>query len=110
MDSKLLCEVIQGIETVAGIETFLVFLVATLDFFVVAGRVGANELVPDAKRGSGGFKERREIAPAVGKAIGELKAVIRLNTFHPDSPASIPLDQLIQEIGRGVGELFGVGS
>ena len=56
MDGKLLCEVIQGIKAVAGVEAFLVLLVAALHLTVVARGVGADELVSDAQLGSGRFK------------------------------------------------------
>ena len=54
MDGKLLCEVIQGIKAVAGVEAFLVLTVATLHFAVVAWRIGTDELVADTQF-SGGF-------------------------------------------------------
>lgn len=85
VDGELLCEVIQGIKAVARVKAFLVLPVASLYFSVVAGRVGADELVSDAQRGNGGFKQSRQIPPAVGKTVGELKAIVRLDTFHPDS-------------------------
>ena len=47
MGSELSGEVIQGVKAAAGIEAFLILAVTTLHFTVVAGRVGADELVTD---------------------------------------------------------------
>ena len=79
-----------------------------LHFTVVTRRVGADELVPNTQPGGGGPKQRREISLAVGEAIGKFKAVIRLDAFHADSPAGIPLEQLFQKICGGTGGLFWV--
>ena len=92
-----------------GVKAFLVLPVAALYLAVVPGRVGADELVPDAQRGSGGLKERWQTPLAAGKAVCEFKAIVCLDTFHPDTPACIPFDQLIEEISRGIGALFRVG-
>ena len=109
MDSELHCKVIQGVKTVAGIEAFLILAVTALHFTVVARRVGSDELVADTQVGGGGLKQSREIPLAVGETIGKFKAIIRLDTFHADSPAGIPLEQLFQEIGGGTGGLLRVG-
>ena len=93
----------------AGIEALLVLPVAALHLAVVAGCVGTNELVPDAQLGGSGFKQGRQIPSAVRKSVSELKAIIRLNTFHPDAPAGIPLEQPFQEVGRGIGGLLRIG-
>ena len=90
----------------AGIETFLVLPVAALHLAVVARRVGTDEFVSDAQSGGSDFKESGQIFLAVGEAVGELKAIVCLDTLHPDTPAGIPLDQLFQEIGGGIGGLF----
>lgn len=110
MEGELLCKVIQGVEAVAGVKASLVLPVAALHFSVVAGRVGTDEFVADAQPGSGGLKEGGQIPPAVGKAVGKLKAIVCLDTFHPDTPACIPLEQPFQEVGGGVGALFRIGS
>lgn len=94
----------------AGVKAFLVLSVAALHFAVVAGRVWADELVPDAQPYSSGLKEGGKIPLTVGKAVGELKAIVGLDALHPDTSACIPLEQLFQEISRGVGALLRVGS
>ena len=58
MDGELLIKIVQRIKTVAGIEAFLVLPVAALHLAVVAGRVGADALVPDPQFGGSGFKAR----------------------------------------------------
>jgi len=50
MDGELFCKVIQRIKAVAGVKPFLVL--------PVAGRVGADALVPDPQFGGSGFKAR----------------------------------------------------
>lgn len=50
--------------------------------------------------GSGSLKQRRQVAFAVGKTVGELEAVVRLHTFHLDFTARTPPCQLLQEIRR----------
>ena len=108
MDGKLFGKVIQGVKTVAGIEALLILAVTTLHFTVVARRVGTDELVPDTQLGGSGLKQSREIPLAVGETIGKFKAVIRLDAFHADSSAGIPLEQLFQKICGGTGGLFWV--
>ena len=110
MDSELSGEVIRGVKTVAGIKALLILAVTSLHFTVVAWSVGADELVPDTQLGGSGLKQSREIPLAVGETIGKFKAVIGLDTFHADSSACIPLEQLFQKIGRGRGGLLRVGS
>ena len=90
MDGELLCEIVQRTEGVAGVKAFLILTVAALHLTIMPRSIWANELMPDAKLGSSPFKQRRQIAFAVGKAIGELKAIVRLDTFHLDTAASMP--------------------
>lgn len=94
VNGKLFVEIFEGKERVAGIEPLLVLAVAALDLAVVAGRVGANELVADAQLGGGLLKQCRQIPLAVGKPVGEFKTVVRLDTFHIDPTACIPCGQL----------------
>ena len=110
VNSELFRKVIQGVKTVAGIKAFLVFSVAAFYFAVVARGIGSDELVADAQLGGSGLKQSREVPLAVGETIGKFKAVIRLDAFHADTSACIPLEQLFQEIRRGIGGLLWVGS
>ena len=56
MNGELLCEVIQGIKAVAGIETFLVLPVAALHLAVVSRGIWTDELVADTQVGGGLLK------------------------------------------------------
>ena len=82
MDGELFREVIQRVKRVAGIETLLILAVAALDLAIVARGVGADQLMPDAKRGSSPLKQRRQIALAVGKTVGKFGPVVRPDIFH----------------------------
>lgn len=109
MDRKLLVEVIQGIKAVTGVKAFLVLPVAALYFAVVSGGIGTDELMPDTQLGGSGFKQGGDVPLAVGKAVGKLKAIVSLDTLHPDAPSGIPLEQPFYKVGGGVGGLFRVG-
>ena len=109
MDSELPGEVIQGAETVAGIKALLILAVTALHFTIVAWSIGADELVADTQLGGGGLKQSGKIPLAVGKTVGELKSIVSLDTFHADASTGVPLEQLFQEIGGGIGGLFRVG-
>ena len=106
VDSKLFGEVIQRVKVVAGVKPFLVLPVAAFRLAVVAGCIRTDEFVPDAWFSGGSFKQGGKVPLAVGKAVGELKTVIRLDALHPDASAGIPFDQLFQEIGRGISGLL----
>ena len=92
MDGELLGEVAQGIKAVAGVEAFLVLTVAALHLAVVARRVGTDELVADAQLGGNGRFKQGRAAPAcpLEEAVGELRAIVGLDAFHPDAPAGVP--------------------
>ena len=94
MYSKLLFKVSKGIEAVGRVETFLVFPMAALNLAIVPGRVRPDELMADAELLRCRLEQGGQIPFAVGKAVGELKAIVCLHTLHPDAPASIPLYQL----------------
>ena len=108
VDGKLLCKVLERIERAARVEAFLILTVAALDLTVVPRCVRANEFVPDVQLGSRLFKQRRQIALAVGKTVGKLKAVVRLDTFYLDTSALIPFCQPTEEVCGGIGRLLRV--
>ena len=97
MDGELFREVIQRVKRVAGIETLLILAVAALDLAVVARGIRADQLVPDAQLGRSPFKQRRQIALAVGKTVGKFGPIVSLNTLHLYAPAGVPRPQLPQE-------------
>ena len=81
VDGKLLCEIVQRIEGMAGIEAFLVLAMAALDFAVMARGIRTNELMPNAQLGSCLLKQCWQITFAAGEAIGKLGTVVCLNAF-----------------------------
>ena len=109
MDRKLLCEIVQRIECVAGIETFLVLTVAALHLTVVPRGIRANQLMPDAQLSSRPLKQSRQLALTAGEAVGKLGTVVRLDTLHLDPAACIPRGQSAQEISRRIGGLLRIG-
>ena len=109
MDSELLCKVVQRIECVAGIEALLVLTVAALHLTVVPRRIWTNELMPDAQLSSRPLKQCRQIAFTVGKTVGKLGTVVRLDTLHLDPAACIPRGQPAKEISRRIGGLLRIG-
>ena len=63
-------------EAVRIVEPLLILAVAAFHLPVVAGRVGADQLVPDSKPRSGQFKPRRQVFFTVGEAVGKLKTIV----------------------------------
>lgn len=109
VDSKLFCKVCQGVKGMGIVKAFLVLPVAPLNLPVMPWGIWADQLVPNPQFRSRPFKHGRDVPPAAEKAVRKLKAVIRLDAFHADAPARIPLHQAFQEVGRGVSGLFRVG-
>ena len=110
VDSKLLGKIIQREKAVGGIEAFLILAVASLDLTIVARGIGTDEFVADTQLGGSSLKQSGQKPLAVGKAVSELKAVIRLDAYHADSSVCIPLEQLFQKIRGGLGGLLRIGS
>ena len=110
MDGKLFCEIIQRIKAVAGIKTLLILAMAALYLTVMSRRIGANQFMPDAQLSGGKLKQSGQIPSAGAETIGKFKAIVRLDAFHPDTSASVPLEQLFQKVGGGIGRPFGIGS
>ena len=109
MDRKLLCEIVQRIEGVAGIETFLVLTVAALHLTVVPRGIWANQLMPDAQLSGRPLKQSRQVMLTAGEAIGKLGTVVRLDTLHLDPTARIPRGQFAKKISRRIGGLLRIG-
>ena len=93
----------------ARVKPLLVLAVAALHLAVVAGRIRANELMPDIQLSSRLFKQRWQVALAVGKSIGELEAVVRLDALHLYASALIPFCQFAEEVRGGIGRLLRIG-
>ena len=75
---------------------------------VVARCVWFYELMPDSQISSRFLKQSHLIAFAVGKAVGEFKAVVGLDTLYPDTPAGIPLEQPFEKVSGRIGGLLRV--
>ena len=94
----------------AGVKALLIFPVTTLHLAVVSWRVGTDQLVPNAQIHSSDLKQSGQVLLAVRETVGELKAIVRLDTFHADASAGVPLEQLLEEISRRKGVLLRIGS
>ena len=70
---------------------------AALYFSVVSGRVRTDELVSDPQIPGSLFKEGRQVTPAVGKTIGELKAIVGLDALYPDAPVAYHLNSFLRK-------------
>ena len=47
---------------------------------------------------------------SVRKTVGKFQSIIGLDALHANAFTSIPLHQVFQKVGRGVGRLLWVGS
>ena len=84
----------EGIETVCVVKALLVLTMAAFHLSIVAGRIGADELVANSQLSGRCLKEGSQIALAAGKTIGELKTVIGLNALDSNAFAGKMLDDL----------------
>ena len=82
MCSELHTKIGKREEAVRIVEPLLILAVAAFHLPVVAGRVGADQLVPDSKPRSGQFKLRRQVFFTVGETVGKLKTIVCLHAFH----------------------------
>ena len=94
MGSFLPTKVGEGIETVCVVKALLVLSMTAFHLSIVAGRIGADELVANSQMSDRCLKEGFQIALAAGKTIGELKTVIGLNTLDGNVFAGKMLDDL----------------
>ena len=67
------------------VESTLILTVTALNLAVVTRRIRPYELVPDAKVGSGLFKERDQVAVRLRETVGELKAIVCLSAYHGEA-------------------------
>ena len=100
----------ERVEAVGVVEPFLIFSVAALDLAIVAGRIRANQLMAEAQVGGSGLEERLAAAVLDGEAVGELGAVVGLDTLDLDAVAGIPGDRFLQEVGGRIGAVLLVGT
>ena len=76
------------------IESLLVLTMAAFHLSVVPGSIGTDELVANSQLSGRCLKEGFQVALAAGKAIGEFKTVIGLNTLDGNAFAGKMLDDL----------------
>ena len=77
------------------IETFLILTMTVFHPSIVAGSIGADELVVNFQLSSHCLKEGFQLALAARKAIGELKTVIGLNTLDGNTFAGKMRNDLV---------------
>lgn len=103
VNRKLVCKIVERVETVAGVKTLLVLTVATFDLAVMPWGIRANQFVPDPQLSSGLLKKGWDIPFAVRETVGELKTIVGLDAFNMEAPSCVPLDQLFEEVSGRVG-------
>ena len=109
MHGQLCSEVGKGVEAMGVVEATLILTVAALYLAVVAGRVGTNQLVPNAQLCGGPLKERDQFTVGLCKAIGKLKPVVSLDTFDGEAMLFEEGVCLNKKVCRRKGELLIVG-
>ena len=72
MHSQLSIEVGKRVEAMGIVEATLILTVAALYLAIVTGRIGTNQLVPNAQLCSGLLKERDRFTVGLIKAVGNL--------------------------------------
>ena len=107
--SELSIEVGKGVEAMGVVEAVLILPVATLHLAVVAGRVGTNQLVPNAQLCGGPLKERDQFTVGLCKAIGKLKPVVSLDTFDGEAMLFEEGVCLLQKVCQRTGTLLIAG-
>ena len=90
------------------IEAFLVFSVTSLNLTIVTGRIGADLLVLDVQQAQSFFEFGQVPSLVITEAIGELEAVVGLNTFHFDAFSLELIDYPKQELVGRISGLFRV--
>lgn len=65
-----------------------------------------DKFVPDMQLCSGRFKQGWQVLFRRGKTVGELKAVVGLDTFHTHATASKPFNRFLQKVSGRIGALF----
>ena len=109
MHSELSIEVGKGVEAMGVVEATLILTVAALYLAIVTGRVGTNQLVPNAQLCGGPLKERDQFTVGLCKAVGELKPVVSLDTFNGEAMLFEEGVCLLQKVCRRTGALLIVG-
>lgn len=99
---KLLRKVLKRIEGMSGIEALVILPVAPLYLAVMSWRIRPDQFVADAVAFQMHLKKSRSVA-ACGKAVGELRTIVRLDTFDR---AGEGFHKVLKKHGGGIGALF----
>ena len=84
------------------IEPLVVLPVAALYLPVMSGSIGTDKLMPDSMFLQT-FLEKRWFIPVSGKAVGKLRAIVRLDTFNLTGKS---LDKVFHKLCRRIGTVF----
>ena len=85
------------------VEATLILTVAALYLAIVTGRVGTNQLVPNAQLCGGPLKERDQFTVGLCKAVSKLKPVVSLDTFDGEAVLFEESICFLQKVCRGIG-------
>lgn len=85
-----------------GIEPFIILPVAALHLPVVSGRIGADHFMPYPMFLQT-FLEKGWFIPVRGKTVGELRAIVGLDTLDP---AGKRLDKVFYKLRGRIGAVF----
>ena len=86
----------------SGIEALVILPVAPLYLAVMSWRIRPDQFVADAVTFQMHLKKSRSVA-ACGKAVGELRTIVRLDTFDR---AGEGFHKVLKKHGGGIGALF----
>ena len=78
MGNFLPTKVAEGIETACVVEMFLILTITAFHLSIVAGDIGADELMTNFQLCGRCLKKVSQVILAIGKAIGKLKAIVSL--------------------------------
>ena len=104
--SELYTKIGKREETMCVVESLLVFAVAAFYFAVVAGCVGADQLVPDSKTCGGQLKACEPVLLVGRKTVGKLNTIVCLHALYPHTTVFEPCHHFLQEISGRVSALF----
>ena len=110
MHGQLSIEVGKGVEAMGVVEATLILTVAALYLAIVTGRVGTNQLVPNAQLCGGPLKERDQFTVGLCKAVSKRKPVVSLDTFDGEAVLFEESICFLQKVCRGIGALLLVSS
>ncbi len=88
---------------VGNVEFLIALAVASFDLAIVLWGIGPDQLVPDTELGKGMFKESRTWFLVSNETVGELRAIIRLDTLNGERKL---LSTVLDEQGRRIGTVF----